>query len=358
MVRSAHPAQPTVTTLNRWFDPSSTPSKSVDRKRIILILISLAVGLSARLYQLSAAGLAEDEAAKILAIRSYTHGDFTANSEHPMLMKLACLASLKTSDSWNSIVGRRFKAFDVSLEAALRFPNALFGALTVIPLFFLAESLLGSKVAAISSLMWASGLNAIWFNRIAKEDTLLVFFMLASYCLYNRAKNLPIEDTVGQARVYTLSGFAAGLMGASKYLPHFYGLMVLFYHLAGFNRRNNRPVPFRMKAMHVAAMVVTLMVFDFALFLPGTWRYVWSFIHGDFQTHHGYVMMGRLYPNDMGATPGGPPWYLYYLYLLVKAPVPIVAAFIIGLIQIVTHRRARRGADGYLFLRIMLVFWL
>jgi hypothetical protein len=69
-------------------------------------------------------------------------------------------------------------------------------------------------------------------------------------------------------------------------------------------------------------------------------------------------VMNQLYPNDMGMTPGGPPWYFYCLYLLVKVPVPLLAAFGIGLIEIFRKRCSGPGNQGYFFLRLMLVFWL
>ncbi|HYL97654.1 MAG TPA: hypothetical protein VEZ90_01780, partial [Blastocatellia bacterium] len=202
------------------------------------------------------------------------------------------------------------------------------------------------------------GLNAIWFNRIAKEDTLLVFFMMAGFCLYNRAKNLAEEAVQGQAILYGLSGAAFGLMFSSKYFPHYYGLLMLFYFLAGTDRRNNRPVPPVARKYHYAAMMLAFVTFNFALFLPETWRYLVNYIHEDLQTHHGYLVMGRLYPNDLSYTPGGPPWYFYWLYLLVKMPVPVIVSFCIGLIEIFRKRRSERGGRGYLFLRLMLFFWL
>ena len=326
-------------------------------RTLILILATVALGLSTRLYHLDAAGFAEDEAAKIEAVRSYRRGDFTVNSEHPMLLKLLCAASLGASEAWNKR-SRSLPSLWISEETALRLPSVIFGALTVIPLFLLSESLLGYPAALITSFLWAAGLNAIWFNRIAKEDSVFVFFLLVSYYLYNRAKNLPAQDIRGQERFYVLSGVAVGLMCSSKYLPHFYGLLALFYYLAGYDGRNNRPLSRRMKTMHFAAIILTLGVFDFAIGLPGTWRYLWNFVRGNLQVHHGYVVMNRLYPNDMGATPAGPPWYLYYLYLLVKMPVPVLAAFVVGLIEIFTWRRRERTWRGYLFLRVMLIFWL
>src|SRR5262249_36338745 len=154
---------------------------------ILVVLVTLVVGLAARVYRLDAAGLAEDEANKILAIRSYSHGDFTANAEHPMLMKTLCLLSIELSRAWNNLFGASHRLV-IPEETALRLPNAIFGALTVVPLFVLAGALFEFRVAVITACLWSLGGNAIWFNRVTKEDTLLVFFMLSGYAIYNCAK--------------------------------------------------------------------------------------------------------------------------------------------------------------------------
>jgi hypothetical protein len=305
---------------------------------------------------LDAAGLAEDEANKILAIRSYAHCDFTVNAEHPMLMKTLCLLSIEFSRAWNNLFGAS-RGLIIPEETALRLPNAIFGALTVVPLFLLASALFEFRVAVITACLWSLGGSAIWFNRVTKEDTLLVFFMLSGYAIYNCAKNRAPDDWKGQERLYGLAGVAFGLMLSSKYFPHYYGLMTLFYHLGAYNPRNNRPLTRRMKLIHASAILVTFGAFNFALLLPSTWSYLWKYVHGDFFTHHGYVMMNRVYPNSMARTPNASTWFFYWLYLAVKLPLPLIAGFVIGMAEIFRPHR-ENSEKGYLFLRIMLIFWL
>jgi len=43
-------------------------------------------------------------------------------------------------------------------------------------------------VALLSALLWSAGTIAIMDNRLAKEDTLLVFFAWLGYYFYMRAK--------------------------------------------------------------------------------------------------------------------------------------------------------------------------
>jgi len=329
----------------------------LEKRKLLVIATIFLIALGTRIYFLDAAGLAEDETNKVFALRAYEQGDFTVNAEHPMLMKMLCYGSTRMARLWNQHIGSHL-GFTFSEESALRFPNALAGALTVIPLFLLAANLLGFRVALLASIFWAIGLNAIWFNRVTKEDTLMVFFMLTGFYLYNQAKSTEAENIKLQERLYTFAGAAFGLMMCSKYFPHYFGLNQLFYHIAGYDSRNNRPLTGRMKIRYFGAIFLAFVAFNPVVFLPQTWRYLLSYMREDLLTHHGYLFMDSLYSNDMGSMPQGLPWYFYLLFLGVKLPLPMLLALIVGAIEIFRHRGDHRVARGYLFLRMMLFFWL
>jgi hypothetical protein len=345
----------------RFEKPKLQPSPGLfdwlEQRKLLVIVILVAISFCARAYQLGAASLAEDEANKIFAMRAYEQGDFTVNTEHPMMMKMLCYAAFHCVSVWNQSVGESL-GLQVSEEAALRLPNITFGALTIIPLLLLTNALFGFRVAVIASLLWAVGLNAICFSRIVKEDSLLVFFMLSGFYLYNRAKGRPASDVTGQERLFSLSGAAFGLMMAAKYFPHYFGLNALYYMLVGYDSRNNRPLTRRIRVKHFGGLILAFILFNPAAFVPQTWRYLLKYVNEDLVTHHGYVVMDTLYVNDMGQTPGGTPWYFYLLFLGVKLPLPIIAAFLVGLVEIFRHRGEYPLSRGYLFLRVMLVFWL
>ena len=329
----------------------------LERRKLLLIIVTVAIGFCARAYRLDSAGFAEDESNKIFAIRAYEQGDFTANAEHPMVMKTFCYASMHAASAWNRTAGQKLD-LRVSEETALRLPNAAFGALTVIPLLLLTTGLLGFRAGLITAFLWAMGLDAIWFNRTAKEDTLLVFFMCWGFYLYYRAKQAPASDVSGQERLYSLAGAAFGLMMASKYFPQYFPLNALFYTLAGYDSRNNRPLTRQMWLKYFAALVLAFAVFNPAAFFPPTWRYLWKYVNEELLTHHGYLVMDKLFINDVMQTPGGNPWYFYLLFIGVKLPLPVLLAFAVGLVEIFRRRGSYPHSRGYLFLRLMLVFWL
>ena len=181
----------------------------------LALLVILGFGL--RFTQLSAIGFAEDEMNKLDAVHSYERGDFSANAEHPMVMKMLMWASLRAG-------------LGDSDETALRLPNVLIGSLTVIPLFLLTAALFDRRHALLAAAFWAFGINAITHNRIGKEDTLLVFFMLFAFYFFIRAKQIRPSDKLRRARRYAASAVSFGLMIASKYFPHYVGLNMLFHH--------------------------------------------------------------------------------------------------------------------------------
>jgi len=106
-------------------EPSSTVPSFLTPSRTSLLVLTLAMSLFVRLQGLSVNGFTQDEVAKLHAIQAYRQGDFSANAEHPMLMKLAMWGSLAAADRWNTYVP---DSLAVAPETALRLPNAVAGA--------------------------------------------------------------------------------------------------------------------------------------------------------------------------------------------------------------------------------------
>src|SRR6185295_5533401 len=227
------------------------------------------IGFGLRLNQLSAIGFAEDEMNKLDAVHSYQRGDFSANAEHPMLMKLLMWGTLTGARAWQLTGGQA-----ISDEAALRFPNVLFGALTVIPLFLLTAAFFDRWTGLLASAFWAVGINAITLNRIGKEDSLLVFFMLFGCFFYLRAKLVSPVDTGTRKKNYLLSSASFGLMIASKYFPHYFALNMLFHH--NFHVRQARPGEPKGKTPQWFYLLIPVffLIANPAILLPPVWAYL------------------------------------------------------------------------------------
>lgn len=309
------------------------------------IIASLAflfvLGFGLRVNQLGASGFAEDEMNKLDAVRAYQRGDFTANGEHPMLMKVLMWGSLN--------------AVPASEEVALRLPNALIGALTVIPMFLLTAVFFDRWTALLAAAFWAVGINAITYNRIGKEDSLLVFFMLFAFFFFTRAKQLSPANKPGRARRYAASAVSFGLMIASKYFPHYLGLNMLYHH--GFHVRKavaGEPGG-KTPGWFFLTIIGVFLLVNPAVLIPEVWQYLNAYMAERLLTHSGYLFAGELYKNNMSSSPfWGTPTYFYLLFLAIKVPLLIGAALVAGLVLAV--RRPRHV--GHAFLLFMFLFWI
>lgn len=312
--------------------------------------------MSLRLSGVSDIGFAEDEINKLEAVRAYGRGDITPNAEHPMLMKTLIFVSMRAAHAWNARAGAgdTLHALNISDEAALRFPNVLFGALTLLPLFLLANAFFGRRTALITAALWATGVNAVTYNRVAKEDTLLVFFMLSAFYLYVRAKQASGFEPQLKRNFYLGSAAAFGLMFASKYFPHYFGLNMLYHHFARLRVRDPGEPPGRTPTLFYFVILAAFLAANPSILLPETWSYITTYSNEQLLTHHGYLFGDRLYTNQASASPFGTPAYFYALFLAIKAPLPVLAAAMLGFAR--CARRWREPGPGFVLL--MFLLWL
>jgi len=339
----------------------NTAMKTVISERsvfVLLLILAAGFGFYVRLCGLSQIGLAEDEVNKILAVREYQRGVFSGNAEHPMLMKELILVSVTAADVWNRWSTGIPGAEPISEEVAIRLPNVLVGAMTVIPLYLLGSALFSRSVGILAAFFWATGIHAVFINRVAKEDTLLVFFLLWGLYFHRRMKTSLDFEIQKKRTFHLLSAACFGLMLASKYFPHFWGLALLFYYL--HRKLNPGLYPAdrygrRDLALYVAVMAAVFLLANPMLVHPKVLGHIFSYTGQSTVTHHGYMMFGHLFPNSILLTPfGGTPWYFYLLALIVKLP-PLVLLVFMGGIGL-SLRRWRE--PGPYFLLFWLLFWL
>ena len=332
---------PLVGTAGRRIDPLSLV-RTLDWTIVGTLALLVILGFGLRVTQLGAIGFAEDEMNKLDAVHAYERGDFAANSEHPMIMKVLMWASLRAGPA-------------SSEEAALRLPNALIGALTVIPLFLLTLAFFDRWHALLAAAFWAAGINAVTHNRIGKEDSLLIFFMLFAFYFFARAKQISPADKQARSRRYAASAVSFGLMIASKYFPHYFGLNMLFHH----NFKMHPAVPGepsgKVPGWFYLLIPAVFVLASPAVLLPEVWQYMNAYMGERLLTHSGYLFGGQLYKNNMSSTPfWGTPIYFYLLFLAIKVPLLTLIAFLIGLV--IAFRRWRHV--GHAFVLFMFLFWI
>jgi len=305
------------------------------RREGLALALLVVVAFALRAVQLDAVGVSEDEARKIAAVEAYRRGDFTPNAEHPMLMKSLILVSFLVAERWNRAIAASHPEWRLSEETALRLPNVLVGALTTVVLFLFARELFDPLVGWLTAILWATGINAIAINRVAKEDTLLVFFMWLAFFFFMKAKHEGPVETARRQWLYRLSGASFGLMLASKYFPHYMGLIFLYNYLRPHDRQTNAPLGRRAMMGFFLAFFLAFVVANPLLFHPETLRYLAVYLTETTVPHHGYEMMGELYYNNAWKLTNRTPLYFYALFLAVKVPPALLLAFAIGLMGII-----------------------
>jgi 4-amino-4-deoxy-L-arabinose transferase-like glycosyltransferase len=310
------------------------------------------VGFAFRVSQLGAEALSEDELNKLHAVEDYrAHGLTAANGEHPMLMKALLTVSIVAAEGWNqtSIAGAH-PSLQASTETALRLPGALFGALTSLLIFLVVSELFGTEIGLIAAVLWAIDPTGISFNRIAKEDTFLLFFFLLANVFWVRGQRVAESGEGKPEPYYWATAAAFGAMMASKYLPHFLAISVSYYYIFQGIPATRWRMGKRKWLIFFGIMGAAFLVCNPTILLPGTWHEMRVFAGEKRIGHDSYEFMGSLYRNQMTLWLKGSPWYFYYVFMGVKLSLPVVVAFIVGLPLLF---RKKLG-DG----RFLLLFWL
>lgn len=328
-----------------------------------LLIASLAIlvfaGFWFRAGNLDAEGLSEDELNKLEAVADFrAHGLTAKNGEHPFLMKALQTVSLGAVETWNARASSDPNSSDsrVSVETALRFPSALFGALSVLLIYLLTAQLFGREAALIAAALWAFDPQAIGFNRIAKEDTFLLFFFLLANVFWLRSQRVAeVEPDKNPEPYYWATAAAYGAMVASKYVPHLFAISVsynyIFQGLPTTRWRIGRPRYLLM----IVIMGAVFLLCSPTILLPDTWRQMFAFASYKQIGHDSYEFMGTLYHHRLTDWLNGVPWYFYVVFTVVKVPLLTVVAFAVSLPLLF---RRRPLGDGRYFLLFWMFCWL
>jgi hypothetical protein len=323
----------------------------IPNKRLAAVVLALfiAIGFGLRVNQLGAESLGEDELNKLQTVAEYrTNGLSGKNGEHPFLMKGLQTLSISTFERLNLLTGSA-----ISEEAALRFPIALFGSFTALLIFLLVSELFGRGIGLTAALFYTVEPAAIAFDRIAKEDSLVVFFFLLSMYLWVRGQTAAERGAKNWTWYAWGAGAAfAGLM-ASKYYPHLLAILAGYYIIFQYIDATK----WRMEGVRwlkfLTVMGVAFLILNPTILLPDTWREMLKFSSENRIGHDSYEYLGGLYVNKMSAWLAGVPWTFYYVFLAVKTSLPILLLVPAGIAVALT----RRLGDGRFALYIWGFMW-
>ena len=329
-------------------------ARAIPRPILALALTVLVIaGFAFRVHGLASEGLSDDELNKLTAVNDYrAHGLTSSNGEHPFLMKAALSASVVAAERWNATsYVTAHSDFAAPVETALRLPNAIVGALTVILIFLLAKELFGLEVGLLAAALWSLDPMSIGFNRIAKEDTFLTFFFLLALVFWLRAQRVAESQPHRRPEpFYWATAVAFAAMMASKYLPQLLTVIVAYYWLFQRMEVTRWRLGRKKFLQFFGVMAIAFVIFNPTILLPGTWKAMASFSSYKQMGHDSYQFMGRLYSHRITDWLRGEPWYFYFVLLLVKLPIMTIGAFAAGFILL--WRRAT--GDG----RYLMLLWL
>ena len=316
------------------------------------LVVLIVAGFGFRVTGLSAEGLSEDELNKLNAVADYrAHGLSGANGEHPMLMKALQAASIIGAEKWNSVAGN---SDQIAPETALRLPGAIFGALTALLIYLIAAELFGAEVALIAAALWAFDPTAIALNRIAKEDTFLLFFFLLANVFWLRGQRIAESTDKSPNKYYWATAASYGAMVASKYVPHLFAISICYYWM--FQRLPE--TRWRLGKVRLlkffGIMALVFLVLSPTILLPETWQQMGLFAGGKRVSHDGYEFMNQLYPQQLSEWLHGIPLYFYFVFTAVKLPVLTVLGFVAGLPLLFR----RKLGDGRYFILFWFFLWV
>ena len=315
------------------------------------LIVLVVAGFGFRVNGLSAEGLSEDELNKLSTVADYrAHGLTGANGEHPMLMKALQTASIILAEKWNN----SHPASQIAPETALRLPTTIFGALSAVLIFLIAAELFGVEVALIAAALWAFDPTAIGFNRIAKEDSFLLFFFLLANVFWLRGQRVAESTDQNPNKYYWATAASYGAMVASKYVPHLFTISVCYYWMFQSIPETRWRLGKKRLLIFFIIMGLTFLVLSPTILLPETWKQMGLFAGGKRIGHDGYEFMNKLYPQRLDDWLRGIPVYFYFMFTAVKLPPLTVLGFVTGLPLLF---RKKLG-DGRYFILFWFMLWV
>jgi Dolichyl-phosphate-mannose-protein mannosyltransferase len=324
-----------------------------------LILVALTVliiaGFGFRVSGLSAEGLSEDELNKLNTVAEWrTQGLTGSNGEHPMLMKALQTASIIVVEQWNnSAFVASHPAEYIQPETALRFPGVVLGALSALLIYLIAAELFGAEVALIAAALWTFDPTAIGFNRVAKEDTFLLFFFLLANVFWLRGQRVAESTERNPKPYYWATAAAFGAMVASKYVPHLIAISVAYYWIFQMLPETRWRLGGKRFLVFFTIVGAVFLILSPTILLTDTWRQMGLFASNKRISHDGYEFMNNLYSHHFDDWLKGIPAYFYVVFTFVKLPLLTLAGFLVGLPLLFR----RKLGDGRYFVMLWLYFF-
>jgi hypothetical protein len=312
----------------------------------VVLTVLMLIGFGLRIHDLGSESLSEDELNKLETVEDYLQNGLSGkNGEHPFLMKGLQTASIAAAKGLNARVLPPEDA--ISPESALRFPLVLFGTFTALLIFLLARELFARSIGLIAGALWAVEPLAIGFDRVAKEDSLVLFFFLLTSFFWIRSQTRAELGDPRWDRWVWLAAVAFAAAMASKYNPWLLA-PIGAYHATYDHVKNKGWGLEKRWPKFFLLMAVAFVVLNPTILIPQTWHEMFNFSSESRIGHDSYEYLGQLYPNRMSLWLNGVPWTFWFVFLGIKYSLTTLVLFLVGIPLMVR----RRMGDGRFF-----IFW-
>ena len=261
------------------------------------------IGFGLRTNHLGTESLSEDELNKLQTVEEYRlHGLSGKNGEHPFLMKGLQTVSIVAAEKINAVVAS--PQYEISEEAALRFPLTLAGTFTILLIFLLASELFGRSIGLVSAILWAVEPMAIGFDRLAKEDSLVLFFFLLTNLFWIRGQTAAERGRPNWLWYIWAAGASFAALMASKYYPFVFPITgayyAIFQHIPG-QKWGLGPKRWLQFAIIIG---VVFLILNPTILLPETWREMLKFSTENRIGHDSYEYLGHF--TQIASASGSP----------------------------------------------------
>ncbi len=322
------------------------------RVAAVIIALFLVVGFALRVGHLGTESLSEDELNKLQTIQDYRQNGLSGmNGEHPFLMKGLQMVSVIAAEKLNAFVYAPQNK--ISDESALRFPLALAGTFTTLLIFLLVSELFGRSIGLISAMLWAVEPMAIGFDRIAKEDSLVLFFFLLTSLFWVRGQTAAERGKPNWMWYAWAAAIAFAAMMATKYYPFLLAIPCSYYSIFQQVPGQKWAVGHLRWVRFFAVTGLAFVVLNPTILLPDTWREMLKFSSETHITHDSYEFLGHFYRNQPSYWLAGMPWTFFYVFIAVKSSLSTLLLFLAGIPLIFK----RRLGDGRFFIFFWAFFW-
>lgn len=196
-----------------------------------------------------------DEHFYISAGLQYVEGKFLANYEHPPLVKYMLGIYLKTLYPSAQQDYGNVNISDYKLLMLSRLFTVFFGALTIIPLFLLAEKIIGFNYAVIAALFLALNPAHARISGITYLDAPMMFFGVSAILWTLNFLEKPTWKNM------LITGVCNGLLISTRWIMPFIFIIPIILFMTVFYRKR------KILALYMLSLSIAVLVL-FALWIP------------------------------------------------------------------------------------------